>query len=173
MISGSASVMHVPTGLFLSGSYARYTDENRKALFKQDLAGVKDEDTYWYLVGGIEQNWFGIGKTTLYGEYGRHEAGTGLSGTGGQNCTFGIAAGGGSATVPLLVTLCLNSADVDLWGLGINQEISAAAMDFYLAYRHFSPEGNTFASGAASATATGTLGVKDFDAVMTGAIIRF
>ena len=40
---------------------------------------VKDEDTYWYLISGIEQNWFGFGKTTLYGEYGRHEVGAGLS----------------------------------------------------------------------------------------------
>ena len=63
------------------GAYARYTDENRKALYG-NIAGIKDEDTYWTLMSGIEQNWFGIGKTTLYGEYARHEVGAGLS-TGG------------------------------------------------------------------------------------------
>ena len=81
VINGSASVMHVPTGLFLNGAYARYSDDNRKALYG-NIAGVKDEDTYWTVSSGIEQNWFGIGKTTLYGEYARHEVGAGLGTSG-------------------------------------------------------------------------------------------
>ena len=82
VISGSASVMHVPTGLFVAGSYARYDDKNRVALYQNanpGLTGVKSEDTYWMVMAGIEQNWFGIGKTTLYGEYARHEVGAGLA----------------------------------------------------------------------------------------------
>jgi hypothetical protein len=173
VISGSASVMHVPTGLFLSGSYARYTDENRKALYG-NIAGIKDEDTYWYLLSGIEQNWFGFGKTTLYGEYGRHETGAGLGAAGATSCgNFGAATG--SATVPGSGVSgglgCLSEAEVDLWGLGINQEISAAAMDMYIAYRHFDPTLKTSATG--STTGQATAGIKEFDAVMMGAIIRF
>ena len=66
---------------------------------------------------------------------------------------------------------CLASADVTLWGLGINQEISAAAMDLYISYRHFDPSVSTSATG--STTGSVGAGVKDFDAIMTGAIIRF
>jgi hypothetical protein len=173
VISGSASVMHVPTGLFLTGAYARYTDENRKALYG-NIAGIKDEDTYWTLMSGIEQNWFGIGKTTLYGEYARHEVGAGLTSTGGSSCdNFGPATG--SAAVPGTGVSgglgCLSSAEVNFWGLGINQEIAAAAMDMYVAYRHFDPTVKTSADG--STTGSATAGVKEFDAVMAGAIIRF
>ena len=164
VISGSASVMHVPTGLFVAGSYAQYTDKNRKALYG-NIAGLKDEDTYWQVMAGIEQNWFGIGKTTLYGEYARHEVGTGLGASGATACTNFTGAGiqGGLG--------CLSSANVDLWGLGINQEVSAAAMDIYLSYRHFSPEVKTSATGSSIGSASAS--VKDFDAVMAGAIIRF
>ncbi len=174
-ISGSASVMHVPTGLFLSGAYARYTDDNRKALYL-NVPGVKDEDTYWTVFGGIEQNWFGIGKTTLYGEYARHEVGAGVGASGASTCTFFAASGPVSATTGLSTGVngglgCLSSAEVDLWGLGINQEISAAAMDLYVAYRHFSPDVKTSATG--SSTGSAAAGLKDFDAVMMGAIIRF
>ena len=89
VISGSASVMHVPTGLFVAGSYARYDDKNRVALYQianPGLTGVKSEDTYWMVMAGIEQNWFGIGKTTLYGEYASHEVGAGLA---QRPCNFG------------------------------------------------------------------------------------
>ena len=182
VISGSASVMHVPTGLFVSGSYAQYTDKNRQALYlaQTGALNVKDEDTYWQIMGGIEQNWFGIGKTTLYGEYARHEVGAGLSGAnsgsagnGGVSCAFGAPTG--TATNPGSGVSgglgCLASANVDLWGLGLNQEISAAAMDMYISYRHFSPDVKTSATG--SSTGAVSAGVKDFDAVMMGAIIRF
>ena len=171
-ISGSASIMHVPTGLFVAGSGAQYTDKNRKALY--GVANVKDTDSYWQITGGIEQNWFGIGKTTLYGEYAQHRVGAGVSSTGGSTCAnFGAATG--TSTTPGAGVQgglnCLASANVDLWGLGINQEISAAAMDMYLSYRHFDPDVKTSATG--SSTGAASAQIKSFDAVMMGAIIRF
>lgn len=57
-ILGSASVMHTPTGLFVSGGYATTDDDNN----------AKDKDGYW-VMAGIEKNWFGPGATTLFGEY--------------------------------------------------------------------------------------------------------
>ena len=44
-------------------------------------------------------------------------------------------------------------------------------MDMYVAYRHFDPTVKTSADG--SSTGSTTAGVKEFDAVMAGAIIRF
>ena len=161
VISGSASIMHVPTGLFVSGGYARTDDKNRKQLFG---ASVKDKDTYWTVYGGIEQNWFGIGKTTLYGEYAKHEAGAGITSIGGVNGGFaGMVANGAN--------LALVNSDVTLWGLGINQEISAAAMDMYISYRHFDMDARFSANGLN--TATSQKATNDFQAVMMGAIIRF
>jgi predicted porin len=60
-IKGSASILHVATGLYLAGAYLNQDN---------DTAGVKDT-TLWYLQGGISKNWTGLGNTVLYGEYGQ------------------------------------------------------------------------------------------------------
>jgi hypothetical protein len=60
-VKGSASILHVATGLYLAGAYLNQDN---------DTAGVKDT-TLWYLQGGISKNWTGLGNTVLYGEYGQ------------------------------------------------------------------------------------------------------
>lgn len=60
---GSASVLHVATGLFLTGAW-----------------GTRDVDTgatsfdmgFWYLAGGVRRNFFGFGDTVLFAEYSEH-----------------------------------------------------------------------------------------------------
>jgi predicted porin len=71
------SVMHVATGLFVSGGYVSFTDDVR-----QDLdPDLDDNDQAWWIHAGIEQKWHSFGKTTLYGEYGEQENGnTGFDG---------------------------------------------------------------------------------------------
>jgi hypothetical protein len=72
---GSASILHVASGLYLTGAYLRQDN---------DIAGV-DDTTMWYLQGGIGKNWTGLGKTVIYGEYAR--VGHGLMGaTSGSKC---------------------------------------------------------------------------------------
>jgi predicted porin len=105
--TAAASVLHVPTGLFLSGGYVSFTDNNRAAAFD-------DNDTAWWVHGGIEQKYFAVGKTTLYGEYGEQENGLVVAGYGDTTLSF--------------------------WGLGLTQSIDAAAMDMYLFYRNLSCE---------------------------------
>jgi hypothetical protein len=58
-VKGSASILHVASGLYLTGAYLNQDN---------DTAGVKDT-TLWYLQGGISKNWTGLGKTVVYGEY--------------------------------------------------------------------------------------------------------
>jgi hypothetical protein len=64
-VKGSASVLHVASGLFLTGAYLRQDN---------DTAG-RDDTTLWYLQGGMAKNWTGLGNTVLYGEYGHVENG--------------------------------------------------------------------------------------------------
>jgi predicted porin len=158
-IGMSASVMHVPTGIFLTGSYGEAKDKNRDALYGRN---VQDKDKHWGLSAGIEQKWFSLGKTTLFGEYVETNTGAGLNGGAIRTIAAGdalLAAGGQIA-----------SSEVKVWGLGLNQSIEAANADFYLHYRNFNGSLNTVnAAGAAVANT----GVKDFQAVMTGMIIRF
>ena len=59
-LTGSASLMHTPTGLFLNGAYGKAdVDVNSSSI----------DVTAWHIMGGIERKWWSIGKTTLYGEY--------------------------------------------------------------------------------------------------------
>jgi predicted porin len=60
-VSGSISVMHVPTGIY--GALAA----GRKEFETQDK-----EPEFWYAQAGIEKRFFSYGATTLYGEYGQY-----------------------------------------------------------------------------------------------------
>lgn len=88
------SIMHVTSGLFLTANWA-----------DQDWKDLNFKIKGWSFTGGIEQKWTSLGKTTLYGEYGR------------------ITLDAGSST------------DFDYAGLGLVQAIDAAAMDLYLTGR--------------------------------------
>jgi len=167
----SGAIMHVPTGLYVHASWSRTEDKNRDVVFGYN---VKDEDRHWYIQGGIERNFFGIGKSTFYGEYGNYETGAALSSTGGvasnaasAASAINVAAGGigGPAANDRI-----GSADATQWGFGFIQGVDAAAMDLYIAYKHFEADVVT-----TTATGTGavTVSPKDWDAVVMGAIIRF
>ena len=108
---GSASVMHMPSGLFLDGQYG-VSDGLQSVNFTVPVIGVTlpigvadVKLTTYGLRGGFARNVNGLGTTTIYGEWSR---------------------------------LDINDVDVDpqLWGLGLVQEIDAAAMSIYVSYRH-------------------------------------
>jgi hypothetical protein len=55
--NGSASIMHAPTGLFLTASGGELEKGNNQ------------KDNFYQIKGVIQQKWNSYGKTTLYGEY--------------------------------------------------------------------------------------------------------
>jgi predicted porin len=128
IIQGSASIMHVPTGLFAS-----FAAGNKE--FGDDIFGNEGEEAdYWYVNAGIEKTWLPYGATTVYAEYGEY----------GDD---GIE----TAAVPDFQ----NSSDT-MWGAGITQRFDSAALDIYLQYRHveeddFDDELDTFLLGTSIA----------------------
>ena len=136
-IKGSAGVMHVPTGLFVDGAYVhREFDATTGA---GTIVNRSDMDFY-FIRGGIEAKVTPLGATTLFGFY-------------------------SNAQDPTTVIAGTNSSsELDIWGLGINQAISAAAMDLYLVYKNNSADLRT--NGIVTP-------LEDIDIVYTGAIIRF
>jgi len=56
VVNGGASVMHMPTGLFVTVSAGQ-----------RDRDTFADEEVFWHLNAGIEQKWFALGKTTVFG----------------------------------------------------------------------------------------------------------
>jgi hypothetical protein len=142
-VKGSASILHVASGLYLTGAYVNQDN---------DAAGRPDT-TLWYLQGGIGQNWTGLGKTVLYAEYAQiDDPMTGL--------TEGIF------DADNLGEGVIESSRARMWGIGVVQHLDAAAMELFLSYKRFSLDAE------ASAEITG-MDFSDFQVVMGGARIRF
>ena len=132
-VTGSASIMHVPTGIYLTGSA---TGLNADAKKFDPGVGETDSASSYYLQAGISQDFFNIGKTTLYGEYGETNSGANVG------------------------AYYYKDSSTSTWGVGVVQDIDAAAMSLYLTYNH------------GEAKFAGTEG-DDMDAVMAGARIKF
>ncbi|MBJ7534395.1 hypothetical protein JDN40_09800 [Rhodomicrobium vannielii ATCC 17100] len=64
-VFGSASVMHVPTGLFVSGSAGGMTTT--------DASGVEHDSSFWYINPGITKRFMDYGATTVSVEFGQYE----------------------------------------------------------------------------------------------------
>jgi len=145
LLKGSASVMHLATGLYLTGAYIRQDNDN----------GTPDT-TMYYVNGGIAKNWTGLGNTVLYGEYARVDDGV--------SCGAGSCQPFGGNANDLI-----DSSEATVWGLGIVQHIDAAAMEVFLAYRNYSAS----VTSAPGNDLNGKVNYNDFDVVMGGARIRF
>lgn len=65
--SGSASILHMPSGLFLNGAAGEVKD--MKYIWNMNPVAV-DSARMWHLQAGVEQKLSDLGKTTLYAEYG-------------------------------------------------------------------------------------------------------
>jgi hypothetical protein len=136
--SGSLALMHVATGLFAQGHYAE----------SEFFNGT--EAKFWMVQAGITKNWFGLGNTSLYGEYGEAQD---------------YAKGGSASGVTNVVTLLPGAtSDVEFYGLGVVQQIDAAAMELYLGWRRFEVDATGIPGGATS---------MELDLVHGGARIRF
>ncbi len=113
-----------------------------------DALGVVTGDVY-YLKAGIRQRWSALGHTVLYAEYGN------------RNDMFNAAALG-----PEVV-----GSELKQWGLGVVQEIDAAAMSIWLAYRNFEAEIDCTAPSAICLAPTTTF--DEMHVVKFGALINF
>jgi hypothetical protein len=162
------AVMHVPTGLFIQGDYQHSERAASLAfLFTRRGFGPDSEMFNWDLQWGISRNWIGLGNTAIYGEYGQ------------QN---DWSQDSNPITDPAQFLEAGFDSDVRFWGVGVVQNIDAAAMNVYVGWRHFEADAIGCAStGAASLDATGTKCVvagaktplKDLDIVGIGSRIKF
>jgi hypothetical protein len=139
-----AYVEHIPTGLFAYGAYGHLDFQNN------DFYGDTSANNTYYLKGGIRQRWNPLGHTVLYGEYMRAENNLGasidaLDGNGNVIGNFGTA----------------DETSVRMWGLGVVQEIDAAAMSMWLKYRNL------------DASTDGVINADNFNEVTFGALINF
>lgn len=145
----SASVMHMTSGLFVTAAGAQ-----REVDFKVGgkTWGIEAKDAQmWHVIAGWQKNLFGIGATTIYGEYHNAKDMIGFTGFVGKN-TGEI------------------SSDATVLGFGIVQSVDAAAMDLFLSYKRYSGDVDLATSVKGL---NGSLDPKDFSAVVGGVKVSF
>ncbi len=136
-----AYLQHVPTGLFVYGAYSKeYVDSNTGVAAFDN----KPEGDQWYIKAGVRRRWSPLGHTVIYGEYGENDD------------RLSVA----------LVQAGATGSNLEQYGVGVVQEIDAAAMSLWVSWRHFEPEIDGLVNGAA-------VQLEDFDLVKFGALINF
>jgi hypothetical protein len=128
---GSASLLHVPTGLFATAAYVQRefngTNTSDQAIFGEVTTGIvtppgtnRPSLHYLYTASGFRQRYSSLGETSIYGEWARvDDAITGLDEAGHREVT---------------------DSQLEMVGAAVVQNIDAAAMDVYAGFRHFSFE---------------------------------
>ena len=128
---GSASILHVPTGLFATAAYVQRefngNNTSDQAIFGEVTTGIvtppgtnRPSLQYLYTASGFRQRYSSLGETTIYGEWARvDDAITGLDEAGHREVT---------------------DSHLEMMGAAIVQNIDAAAIDLYAGFRHFSFE---------------------------------
>ena len=114
------------------------------------------DNRFWYAKAGLRERWTPLGHTVLYGEYKDSE---------NDATVFGVRTFQLSGDVN---DLTIGTSEVQMWGLGVVQEIDAAAMSLWISYRHLEGDGDF--NGAA---ANGGFDYEDFQYVKAGALINF
>ena len=142
--AGSASIQHVPTGLYVQGAFAH------KNLGEVPV-GLNDEDQMWSVQVGIAQKWNSLGKTTFWVQYQEYENGF----------TEGTGPGAGD----LLAVSNVLGTDATIISGGINQKIDAAAMELYVSY--YNVQGDVNLDGI------GVTDLNTYHFVLAGARIQF
>ncbi|MCK9549196.1 porin [Aquamicrobium sp.] len=152
-ITGSASVKHVASGLFVNAAAGKVDGmAGNGVLFSSWFFGDVPfhfvDPKALHVQAGVEQNFFGFGNTTLFGEWARAE----------------------SRVVDSF--WCpdpdeYSKGELDFWGLGVVQAIDAAAMDLYVSYRKYDLSEKSGSGDEIESSST------DASAIVAGAIIRF
>ncbi len=161
-IGGSASVIHVPTGLYLTVGAGQFTDNQTNQVAAFNGVNVDDEHTFYGITAGVYQRFNTLGKTMIFGEYFDHDGGANDRNVGAGDAVA-TAAGFANASN-------ISSSDVEVYGFGIVQKIDAAAMELYTVYRHIEGDATFLEQGTGN---TANVAFEDLDVVMTGARIKF
>ncbi len=145
-----AYLEHVPTGLFVYGAYGTEYDND-------NFAPGEPEGDNFYIKAGLRTRFSALGHTIFYGEYGENSD---------KMSTDNFLAG-------------ITDSNLRQYGVGVVQEVDAAAMSVWLAWRHYESEVTCDGAGTCD-DLVGGLGVvagnndfEDFDVIKAGALINF
>ncbi|MGD9784138.1 MAG: porin [Hyphomicrobiaceae bacterium] len=146
-----AFVHHVPTGLFLYGAYGTESNDHLTSataagggLAASAGGNVIPDNEHFYLKAGLRRKFHELGHTVLFGEYAKRT----------------------DMVSQRLINNGIVDSEFTQWGLGVVQEIDAAAMSMWLVYRNFDGELN-------GGIAAPGVDLDEFHVIKFGALINF
>ena len=167
-----AFLQHVPTGLFAYAAYGKEMNDsvNATTLTIYEVGNPSNnaaigpgysrghDNDQWYVKAGVRRKWHALGHTVLYGEYGRY------------NDMYHPALDVIPALAEQYFDTRVNiSSEMSSWGLGVVQEIDAAAMSLWLTYRNYSGDLTASIPNLGSAK----VDFEELHIVKAGALINF
>jgi len=181
------SAIHIPSGLFIQGHWtaADYNNGGHIANAYWGSAGgiTKKDTTQWLIQAGVSKNWFGLGNTAVYGEYGvatdwgAETLGRNFAGTSATSGCPGLNSVCTSALANFTTVNGVTDTEMRIWGMGITQNVDAAASTLYLGYRNFDADITCTGAGATCSGAAGgaakSLPTEQIHVITGGAVVRF
>lgn len=165
-LKGGASLMHNPTGMFVSGAflYRQFGgfDSSDQATFGENLVNVfgdvipgttRPELRYGYLKTGVREHYSDLGDTKFYAE-------TAVA----NNGITGLQEGG-----PKLVT----TSQVNMYGAGVMQDVDAYNSKIYLGYRRFAFNIEGLRDSSTFGSISSPSPIKDIGLIYSGIDVKF
>jgi hypothetical protein len=142
-----ASIMHVPSGLFVYGLYQHEENNGTDLVNVWDNRGSAANDTdVWYIKAGIRRTWSPIGATVLFGQYGQYE--DQFSGLQNVNlCAGSLNPNASSGICANNVNAFVTDSTVQRYGVGVVQEIDSAAMHLFFNWEHLNLDASMVGDG--------------------------
>ena len=171
-VQAGAYIEHIPTGLWVYGAYSKefidtlddgpgFNFGPAQNFFSQIAGDASDkpEGNQWYVKAGIRQRWIPLGHTIFYGEYGQNND---------RMSSQAFLAG-------------VTSTELRQYGVGVVQEIDAAAMSVWLGWRHYNADATCTdrrrdvhaTVGAIVGLNAGHNNLDSMDIIKGGALINF
>jgi len=129
---------------------------------------VNNEESWWYVQAGWEAKLNSLGKTTFWGDYWSSDVGSSVRSQGSAVRT--LAAGdvlNSFATASNIV-----SSGQTAWGVGVTQNIDAAAMKLFIGYKRIEMDSLVLFNSATGTTKEANKG-EALQIVYSGATIQF
>ena len=166
-VSGSVSMLHKKSGMSLTVAGGQQTYVQSVEL-NDGTFGKPDPGSFFYVKAALLKEYFSVGDTGLYGEYGRFRN---FLGRGADTEAISGLAALDEPDVCSAGQACLvANSQATIWGMGVVQHLSAVESQLYLGYRHHTADINLVDdTGAFSSKAR----VEDFDTVIVGMLIDF
>ena len=158
-VRGSASMMHMPTGLYLSVAGGIRDD-------RSGVVGSGDDARFYFAQLGLKRQFLSYGHTTIYGEVGTYK-----DYTVGRLLQADLAEDQGYANWGKVT-----DSEVRRWGAGVEQSFDSAATILYVQYHHYEAD---LAGTPMPTEPDGAFGpvqslpVEPWEAVVLGARVQF